>query len=170
MLNMSTVCLTFGQSQVLQVEKSDNVSHKSTSPPFPAKASPGLWIVTARPNFPSTEMPRTKNFKSCESLFPSHFFLSFSLYSTQYPTFPLSSNAWHWAKLEFLKWSNCQNFCKRKFNWIWWWAFWEPSGWKNWEAFQSVKWLSNRVFGKLKVKLTFVTLSEKQLDNSELHY
>ena len=51
-----------------QVEKSDNVSHKSTSPPFPAKASPGLWIVTARPNFPSTEMPRTKKFKSCESL------------------------------------------------------------------------------------------------------
>ena len=31
-----------------------------------------------------------------------------------------------------------------------------------------MKWLSNRVFGKLKVKLTFVTLSEKQLDNSEL--
>ena len=54
-----------------QVEKSDNVSHKLTSPPFPAKASPGLWIVTARPNFPSTEMPRTKKFKSCESLSPS---------------------------------------------------------------------------------------------------
>ena len=103
-----------------------------TSSPFPAKASPGLWIVTT-PTSP--QMPTSSSSRGV---------------STQKCFYKLLS-----ARLRIVKilLTNCLIESNGRIR--------EPWVWKNWEVLRSVKRLSNRALGKLKAKLTFIPLSNK---------